>query len=91
MGVSLGAENPWERGLAGGVALGAGLCLGIALLAAVPANRLADSLVARHVIVAGPTVDEPHWMPSSFPDFGVTFSVPSWCASRAPAASSVAP
>ena len=71
------------RRLAGGVALGAALCLGIGLLVAVPADRLADGLVARHVIDAGhslsdgATVDEPHWMPSSFPDFGVTFSVPS--------------
>ncbi len=65
------------RRLAGRVALGAALCLGICLLVAVPANRLADSHIVRHVIVADAAVDEPHWAPSSFPDFGVTFSVPS--------------
>jgi hypothetical protein len=65
--------------MAGGVALGFALCLGIALLVAVPANRLADCLIARQaganpgpptVAAAATTV------PSSFPDFGVTFSVP---------------
>jgi hypothetical protein len=70
------------RRLAGGVALGAALCLGVCLLVAVPANRLEDGLVAHRVYVdrngvASVTMTETSsWLPSSFPDFGVAFSVP---------------
>jgi hypothetical protein len=69
--------------VAGGVALGAALCLGIGLLVALPANRLADGLVAHKVyaernnVATVTSAETTGWVPSSFPDFGVTFSVPS--------------
>ena len=69
------------RRVAAGVALGVAFCLGMALLITLPANHLADGLVARHVVdhsvSAGAAVDMTVWVPQSFPDFGVTFSVPS--------------
>jgi hypothetical protein len=69
-----------RKRMAGGVALGVALCLGIALLVAVPADRLADGLVAgqaraHHELPTAATAATT--LQSSFPDFGVTFSVPS--------------
>jgi hypothetical protein len=69
--------------VAAGVALGVAFCLGMALLITLPANHLADGLVARRVYVDGnnvahlTTAKTTRWVRSSFPDFGVTFSVPS--------------